>query len=114
MGIIKGKNEVGLSSILSLTDLPGGKTVSVGDRISYRNFDTELSTIRARDIIFYETPNGSRAWFDKRDINSEMGFNGFVIVMFVVLLLGAGTFVFQADAQTLFITPIRTNKNRKM
>ena len=104
--IIKGKNEVGLSSIVSLTDLPGGKTVSVGDRVSYRNFDTELSTIRARDIIFYETPNGSRAWFDKREINSEMGFNGFVIVMFVVLLLGAGTFVFQADAQTLFITPI--------
>ena len=104
--IIKGNNEVGLSSILSLANMPNGKVVSVGDRVSYRNFDTERSTIRARDIIFYETPNGSRAWFDKRDINSEMGFNGFVIVMFVVLLLGAGTFVFQADAQTLFITPI--------
>ena len=104
--IIKGENEVGLTSIVSLNNMPGGKTVSVGDRVSYRNFDTERSTIRARDIIFYETPNGSRAWFDKRDINSEMGFNGFVIVMFVVLLLGAGTFVFQADAQTLFITPI--------
>ena len=104
--IIKGNNEVGLSSIVSLANMPNGKAVSVGDRVSYRNFDTDRSTIRARDIIFYETPNGSRAWFDKRDINSEMGFNGFVIVMFVVLLLGAGTFVFQADAQTLFITPI--------
>ncbi len=100
------KHSAGQQDIKALKNLPEGGDVSVGDRISYRNFDTKNSQMRARDVLFYETPNGSRAWFDKRNINAEMGFNGFVIIVFVVVLLGLGTFAFQADAQTLFITPI--------
>ena len=96
----------GQQDIVALKNLPEGGDVAVGDRISYRNFDVKNSQMRARDVLFYETPNGSRAWFDKRNINAEMGFNGFVIIVFVVVLLGLGTFAFQADAQTLFITPI--------
>ena len=100
------KHSAGQQDIKALKNLPEGGDVSVGDRISYRNFDVKNSQMRARDVLFYETPNGSRAWFDKRNINAEMGFNGFVIIVFVVVLLGLGTFAFQADAQTLFITPI--------
>ena len=100
------KFSAGQQDIVALKNLPEGGDVSVGDRISYRNFDVKNSQMRARDVLFYETPNGSRAWFDKRNINAEMGFNGFVIIVFVVVLLGLGTFAFQADAQTLFITPI--------
>ena len=67
----------------------------------------EESVLKKSDVLRIFTPNAqSQAWFDIRHEKAMEGKNAFFMTLFVVVLLGTGSMLFQSDAEKLFIGPI--------
>ena len=63
--------------------------------------------LKKSDVLRIFTPNAkSQAWFDVRHEKAMEGKNAFFMTLFVVVLLGTGSMLFQSDAEKLFIGPI--------
>ena len=63
--------------------------------------------LKKSDVLRIFTPNAkSQAWFDIRHEKAMEGKNAFFMTLFVVVLLGTGSMLFQSDAEKLFIGPI--------
>ena len=71
-------------------------------------FDKRKETVlKKSDVLRIFTPNAqSQAWFDIRHEKAMEGKNAFFMTLFVVVLLGTGSMLFQSDAEKLFIGPI--------
>ena len=67
----------------------------------------EETVLKKSDVLRIFTPNAqSQAWFDIRHEKAMEGKNAFFMTLFVVVLLGTGSMLFQSDAEKLFIGPI--------